>query len=165
MNGNADMPMERHKSTDNPCSFQIRDININLSIDQLINCYINGQTKGIEGYISRTSYISTHYLTDISTETCRSLLTDTNLRVIGTVRVYFKSETSIFTYWLINKSIDLSTDRQNGRRDTSVGHQTSGLITWLMYQHRRGDAYWLPKIDGRFMSISNTRNLYSPIDR
>ena len=41
---------------------------------------------------------SVDYLTDLSTETRRRLSTDTNRRVTGTGCVYFKSETSIFTY-------------------------------------------------------------------
>ena len=54
---------------------------------------------------------SVDYLTDISTETLIRLSTDTNRWVTGMGGVYFKSETSIFTYLSINRSIDLSTDR------------------------------------------------------
>ena len=54
--------------------------------------------------------IRAHYLTGISTKTWIPLSTDKNRGVTGTGRVYFKSETSIFTYLYINQSIDVSTD-------------------------------------------------------
>ena len=80
---------------------------IDWLIDQSIDRSINGQTKRTDGHISRTTYSSTHLPTDLSTETWRFLLTDTDWR---TGRVYFKSQTSIFTYrsidWSINQSIN-----------------------------------------------------------
>ena len=83
----------------------------------------------------------------------------------GAGRVYFKSEASISTYWSIDQSIDLSTERRNGRRDISVGHQTLGRITWLIYQQRHGYAYRRTQTDGRAVSILNTKHQYSPIDQ
>ena len=100
-----------------PCLFQIPYINIHLSIDLSILWYI-GQTKNIEWHISTTAYIRTYYLTDISTDRRIPLLKDTNQGVTGMGRIYFQSETSIFTYWLINKLIDIPTDIQNERRET-----------------------------------------------
>ena len=79
-------------------------------------------------HISSTSDIKTCYLNDISTDTRRHLLTEKNQGMMGTGRVYFKSETSIFTYRSINKSIDISTDRQNGQREISVVQNISGRI-------------------------------------
>ena len=84
----------------------------------------------------------------------------------GTGRVYFKSHTSIFTYRLIDQSFDQS-DGRNGQRDTSLPQQTSGRITWLIYQQRGGYPYWRTQIKGwrgRAVSISNQRHQYSPID-
>ena len=63
------------------------------------------------------------------------------LMVTGTGRVYFKSHTSIFTYLFINQSF-YRTDRRNRQRYPSVQHQTSGRITWLVYQQRGGYPYW-----------------------
>ena len=94
---------------DGPCLFQISYININLSINWSI-LWLIGRTKWKEGQISTKADIRTHYLTDISTERHTPLLTDTNKGVTKTGRVYFQSETSIFTYWSIDQSIDLSMD-------------------------------------------------------
>ena len=71
---------------------------------------------------------SVDYLKSLSTETQRRLSKDTNQRVTGTVRVYFKSHTSRFTYQFIDQYFDRS-DEQNGQRDTSVGQHTSGRNT------------------------------------
>ena len=48
--------------------------------------------------------------------------------MMGKSGVYFKPQTSIFTYVLINKSIDLSIGGQKGGRYTPVGNQTVGYI-------------------------------------
>ena len=153
INRYADTPTDGHKylgDGDGSCLFQIRDINIHLLMDRSINWSINGQKKRTEGHISRTCDIRTHWLTDISTETRRHILMDTNQQ---TDHIYFKSQTSIFNYWLIDRSIDISTDIQNGRRDTSVGHQTPGRITLLIYKRRNGDTYQRKQIDGWAVSI------------
>ena len=134
-------------------------------INQSIDRFVNGRTKQTEGHISRAAGTRTHYLTDLWTETRITLLTYKNRGVTGTGRVYFQSETSIFTYWLTNQSIDLSIDIQNGQRYIPVGNQTSGHITWLIYQWRLGYPYWGTQIDGRAVSISNLIHKYSPIDR
>ena len=94
------------------------------SIDRSIDQFINGQTKWTEGHISRKSGSSTHNPTDLSTETQRRLLTDTNRRTGPQL-------------------IDLSTDGRNGRRDTSVGQQTAVNICRLIYQRRRGGCIYV----------------------
>ena len=110
---------------DGPCLFQIPYINIHLSIDR----YINGRTKRTEGQVSRTADIRTHYLTDLSTERQIPLLMETIQGVTGTGCVYFQSETSIFTYWLIDQSIYLSTDRRIPlSTDTNRGLKGTGRI-------------------------------------
>ena len=91
-------------------------------------------------------FSSIDYMDDLSTETRRPLSTDTNLGVMGTGHVYSKSDTLILTYRSINKLFDLSMERWNGRRDTSVGQQTPGNIDWRIYQWRRGDPYQRTKI-------------------
>ena len=111
-----------------------------------------------------TAYSSIDYLTDISMKTRRCLSTDTNRWVVEIGRFYFKSDTSIFTYQSIYQSIDLSTDGQNGRGDTSVQYQTSGCITWPIYQQRRGDVYQLTQINEWVVPIPNLRHQYSPIN-
>ena len=168
INGNAETPIDGHKSTGGRyglCLFQIRDINMHLLIYQSINWSINWQTKQMEGNISRTADIRTHYLINISTETWRPLSADTNWR---TYCVYLKPQTWIFTHLLINQSIDkstnLSTNGRNIQRDTSVRRQKEGHITWQIYQRRRGDAYWQTQINVKAVSISNPRHQYSPID-
>ena len=69
---------------------------------------------------------------DVETTIDRNKLT-----VTRTGRVYFKSHTSIFTYWFIDQSFDWL-DGQNIRRDKSVRHQALGSITLLIYKHRVG---------------------------
>ena len=76
-----------------------------------------------------------------------------NWGVMVTGHIYSKPETSIFTYRLINQSIDLSTDGRNGWRYKSVGQQTSGRITWLVYQRRRGEPYQRTQSDGRALCL------------
>ena len=142
---------------DGPCLFQIPYIIIHLSIDWSI-LWLIGRTKHTEVNIITTADTRTHYLTDPSTERRIPLLTDKNQGVTGTGRVYFQSETSIFTYWSINQSIDLSTYRKNVRRDTSSVQQTSGRINRLIYQQILGDPYRRTQIYGRAMSISNIRH-------
>ena len=110
-------------------------------INKSIDLSINGRTKRIEGIITRTTDIRMHYLTYLSTDRRIPLSTDTNRGLTGTGRIHFQWDTSIFTYWYINHSIDVSTDRRNGRTDTSVGHHTSGRITSLIYQRIRGYPY------------------------
>ena len=66
---------------------------------------------------------SIDYLNNISTET-RVPIDRHKLTVTGTGGVYFKSQTSIFTYLLIN----ISMERQNGGGGTSVGQQTQVCI-------------------------------------
>ena len=54
--------------------------------------------------------------------------------------------------------------RIDGWNKCQLPHQ---LITWPIYQHRRGDAYQRTQIDGwrgRAVYISNQRHQYSPID-
>ena len=151
---------------DGPCIFQISYINIHLLIDRSIGRSIYQQTeKRIEEHISRTTEIRTHYLNDISTERRKPPSTEKSRGVTGTGCVYFKSDTSIFTYLSIDRSIDLSTDRKNRRRETSVVQQISVCITWLIYQQRCRDPYQRTKINGRAVYISNPRHQYSPINQ
>ena len=78
---------------------------INRSTDRSIN----GHTKWTDRHISSTAYSRTYYLTDVSTNTRRCLSKDTNWRI---EHVYFKSQTSIFTYLLINRLINWLIYRQ-----------------------------------------------------
>ena len=73
-----------------------------------------------------TAGIRTHYLTDISTYRRITLLMDTNQGVIGTAMSISNQR---HQYSPIDQSIDLSTDRQNRRRDTSLVQKKSGRIT------------------------------------
>ena len=121
--GDAYLRTEINGDKEGPCLFQIPYINIHLLIDWSI-FWLVGRTKRAEGHISTTAEIRKHYLTDLSTERLISLLMDTNQEMTKTGPVYFQSETSIFTYWSIDKSNDLSKDRKNGQRDTLVVQQT-----------------------------------------
>ena len=97
---------------------------IRRSIDRSIYQFINWWMKWTEGHISRKSDSSTHFTTDLSTETWRRLSTDTN-RQAGP------------------QSIDISRDGKNGWRETSVGQQTEVRIYRPIHQRRCGGRIYL----------------------
>ena len=76
--------------------------------------------------VSTFSFID--YLDDLSMET-RTPIDGHKLTVTGTSGVYFKSQTSIFTYWSIDWSIDISIYKLKGKKvGKSVGQKAAGSI-------------------------------------
>ena len=49
---------------------------------------------------------------------------------------------------MVNQLIDLSMDRQKGKKEKSVGKHTEVRINQPIYKYRRGDTYQRRQIDG-----------------